>query len=164
MPTQWIETDKREHMRRAGVKHIPDYKSRFVTCGQFENRHGIRSDSPTCNVEGLYIVCSYAACNNLRLKCSELRILMRSSMASLWTGLLLLAPPKRRTTWRRQWHAIRCREQPPDIRSWRRRSSFLQGISAACAATRFVGKQGDAILVCILQGWAYSGNHGCPCG
>ena len=94
LPTQWIETDKREHMRRAGVQHIPEYKSRLVACGQFENRHGIRSDSPTCDVEGLNIVCSYAACNKLRLECSELRNSMRISMVSLWTGYCCWRLPK----------------------------------------------------------------------
>ena len=33
LPTQWIENDQNDHLRRPGVKHDPDYKSRLVACG-----------------------------------------------------------------------------------------------------------------------------------
>ena len=73
LPTQWIETDQNEHLIRPGKKHAPTLKSRLVGCGQFEDRQGIRSDSPTCHVEGLNLACSFAACGKLSIKCSDLR-------------------------------------------------------------------------------------------
>ena len=53
LPTQWIETDLNEHLQRPGQVHIPETKSRLVACGQFENREGLRTDSPTAGVESL---------------------------------------------------------------------------------------------------------------
>ena len=52
IPTQWIETDKAEHRRRSGGEYVaPELKSRLVGCGQFEDTVGIRTDSPTCDIE-----------------------------------------------------------------------------------------------------------------
>ena len=73
LPTQWIETDQNDHLKRPGVAHDPDYKSRLVACGQFEDCAGIRSDAPTVDVEGLNLICSFAACNKLRLKGADIR-------------------------------------------------------------------------------------------
>ena len=61
-------------------------------CGQFEDRTGIRADSPTCDVEGLNIVCSLAACERLRIRCSDLK-------NAYFNGepldrVLLLGPPR----------------------------------------------------------------------
>ena len=53
IPTQWIETDKAEHLRRSWGKYVPpEFESRLVGCGQFEDTIGIRTDSPTCDLEG----------------------------------------------------------------------------------------------------------------
>ena len=65
LPTQWIETDQNDHLKRPGVVHVPDLKSRLVACGQFENCPGLRTDSPTVDVEGLNLVSSFAACLTL---------------------------------------------------------------------------------------------------
>ena len=54
IPTQWIETDKNDHRRRAGGPDVPAlYKSRLVVRGDLENDVGVRTDSPTCELEGL---------------------------------------------------------------------------------------------------------------
>ena len=92
IPTQWIDTDKNEHLKRPGAAHESEMKSRLVACGQFENRQGIRSDSPTADVEGLNIVCSFAACNHLRIRCSDLRNAYFNGVPL--DRLLLLWPPK----------------------------------------------------------------------
>ena len=65
VPTQWIETDKKAHLKRAGKEHLhnPELKSRLVACGHLEDCEGIRADSPTCMTEGFNIICSFAACN-----------------------------------------------------------------------------------------------------
>ena len=66
VPMQWIEVEKNQHLMRPGKQHEPKMKSRLVTCGQLEDCTGIRSDSPTADVEGLNLVCSFAACRKLR--------------------------------------------------------------------------------------------------
>ena len=73
VPTQWIETDKAEHLRRSWGKYVPpEFKSRLVGCGQFEDTIGIRTDSPTCDLEGLNMILSWAACNHLRVKSADI--------------------------------------------------------------------------------------------
>ena len=61
IPTQWIETDQNEHLKRPGKVHTPKLKSRLVGCGQFEDRRGIRSDSPTWDVEVQNLIFSFVA-------------------------------------------------------------------------------------------------------
>ncbi len=66
LPTQWIETDKNGHKkveaRKKQIEHVPEMKSILVACGQYEDTTGVRSDSPTADVEGLNLVASFAAC------------------------------------------------------------------------------------------------------
>jgi len=92
LPTQWIETDQRAHLQRPGEFHEPDLKSRLVACGQFEDKRGLRSDSPTADVEALNLICSYAAMKRLRLKCGDVQNAYFS--ADNIDRLLLLHPPK----------------------------------------------------------------------
>ena len=49
IPSQWIETDKQAHTKRAGYEHlhVPELKSRLVACGHLEDAKDIRADSPT---------------------------------------------------------------------------------------------------------------------
>eukprot|EP00973_Karenia_brevis_P070302 9772563-Karenia_brevis.AAC.1 len=47
-PTQWIETDQNEYLKRPGVAHIVDTKGRLVGCGQCRGTKDIRADEPTC--------------------------------------------------------------------------------------------------------------------
>ena len=62
VPIQWIETDKNEHKRREGGPHVPpELKSRLVASGNFEETPGIRTDSPTCDLEGLNLKIAWAA-------------------------------------------------------------------------------------------------------
>ena len=72
IPTQWIETDRNEHKRRPGVFVPPDFKSRLVGCGQLENALGLRTDSPTAELEAINMIASFAACNCLRLKTADI--------------------------------------------------------------------------------------------
>ncbi len=71
LPTQWIETDQREHLKRPGQVHVPELKPRLVACGQHENREGLRTDSPTASDDALNLICSMAACKKLRLKSGD---------------------------------------------------------------------------------------------
>ena len=70
---QWIETDRNAHKGRKDGPYVkPEFKSRLVGCGQHENMIGVRTDSPTCAVEGQNLLCSWAAANGLKLKCSDI--------------------------------------------------------------------------------------------
>ena len=73
IPTQWIETDENEHLKRPGVEHDAVTKSRLVACGQYEDRTGLRTDSPTASVEALNLICSFAACNKLKINSADIK-------------------------------------------------------------------------------------------
>ncbi len=50
-PMQWVETD-RNGFKRRNDKSIPaDLRSRLVGCGNFEETDGLRTDSPTGDVD-----------------------------------------------------------------------------------------------------------------
>ena len=74
IPSQWIETDKKAHLKRPGFEHLhePELKSRLVACGHLEDAKDIRADRPACATEGFSLICSFAACRKLRLKCADL--------------------------------------------------------------------------------------------
>jgi hypothetical protein len=62
LPLQWIETDKNDHKRRAGGPYVaPSFKSRLVSRGDLEDATGVRTDSPTCDLEGQNLLLSWAA-------------------------------------------------------------------------------------------------------
>ena len=64
IPTQWIDNDKNEHLKRPGQKHTPLFKSRLVARGDLEQSYSdIRTDSPTAEVEALSMVRSMDAEN-----------------------------------------------------------------------------------------------------
>ena len=57
IPLQWVEIDKNEHKRREGGPHVaPSFKSRLVSRGYLEETTCVRTDSPTCDIEGLNIL------------------------------------------------------------------------------------------------------------
>ena len=63
IPTQWIETDKNAHLQKLGKYVKADFKSRLVGCGQYEDTTELRTDSPTCELEALNLIMSFAACH-----------------------------------------------------------------------------------------------------
>ena len=94
IPTQWIETDKKAHLKRPGQEHIhvPELKSRLVACGHLEDSKGIRADSPTCMTEGFNLICSFAACRKYSIKCAD--ISNACFTADPIDRLILLGAPK----------------------------------------------------------------------
>ena len=73
IPLQWIEIDKNEHKRREGGPLVaPLFKSRFVNRGDLEETTGVRSDSPTCDIEGLNLLLSWASCERLTVKSGDI--------------------------------------------------------------------------------------------
>ena len=72
-PMQWVETDKNEHLRRENGAYVEEkLKSRLVNCGNFEDATGIRTDSPTCDVEGQRLLMSWCSSNEIRIKCADI--------------------------------------------------------------------------------------------
>ena len=71
-PMQWIETDKYAHKRRGG-KHVEALlKSRLVGCGNFEDTDGLRTDSPTGDVDAHNLVFSWRASHKVRIKSADI--------------------------------------------------------------------------------------------
>ena len=73
IPTQWIETDKNAHLQKLGQYIKADFNSRLVACGQYEDTTELRTDAPTCDVEALNLIMSFAACHGYRMKCGDTR-------------------------------------------------------------------------------------------
>ena len=68
IPTQWIDTDKHEHLKREGKKHNPFFKSRLVARGDLEQSYSeIRTDSPTAEVSALNLVLAWCAAWSLKI-------------------------------------------------------------------------------------------------
>ena len=68
------------------------YKSRLVVRGDLENDVGIRTDSPTCELEGLRLVMSFAAGTKSRLRSADITSAYFQGM-ELDRLMLLKAPP-----------------------------------------------------------------------
>ena len=72
-PMQWVETDKNGFKRR-NDKSIPaDLKSRLVGCGNFEETDGLRTDSPTGDVDAHNLVFSWCAANKVKIKSADIK-------------------------------------------------------------------------------------------
>ena len=56
--TQWIDTDKNLHLKRPGQPHTVKYKSRLVARGDQEKTLGIRTDSPTADLDSVNMILS----------------------------------------------------------------------------------------------------------
>ena len=92
IPTQWIEIDKNEHLRRpGGPKVTPKYKSRLVVRGDLEEDLGIRTDSPTCELEGLRLIMPWAASMGRRLNRAD--ITSADFQGQALVRLMILKPP-----------------------------------------------------------------------
>ncbi len=69
---QWIEVDKNAHKRRDNKSIPPELKSRLVGCGNFENTEGLRTDSPTADVDSHNLVFSWCASNRVTIKSADI--------------------------------------------------------------------------------------------
>ena len=72
IPSKWVDTIKNVH-----EKHKPDYapefKSRLVSCGNFEGAEGVRTDAPTSDIETHALVAVFAACHGVPLYSSDIK-------------------------------------------------------------------------------------------
>ena len=71
-PMQWIETDKNAHKRRDDNKVPQELKSRLVGCGNFEETEGLRTDSPTGDVDAHNLVFSWCASHQVRIRSADI--------------------------------------------------------------------------------------------
>ena len=72
IPLQWVDIDKNEPKRREGGLHVaPLFKIRLVSRGDLEETTGVRTDSPTCNIEVLNILLSWVSCERLTVKSGD---------------------------------------------------------------------------------------------
>ena len=93
IPTQWIDTDKNEHLKRPGCKHSPLFKSRLVARGDLEQSYSdIRTDSPTAEVEALNILLAW--CVSSLLWICSIDITNAYFHGMVLDRLMLLRPPK----------------------------------------------------------------------
>eukprot|EP00973_Karenia_brevis_P073451 10205037-Karenia_brevis.AAC.1 len=72
-PVQWVETDKNAHKRRANKTVPMALKSRLVECRNFEDTTGLRTDSPTSDVDVHNSVFSWCACNKVIVKMADIQ-------------------------------------------------------------------------------------------
>ena len=64
---------KTSNKRREGGPHVaPLLKSRLVSRGDLEETTGVRTDSPTCDIEGLNILLSWVSCERLTVKSGDI--------------------------------------------------------------------------------------------
>ena len=72
IPSKWVDVDKAEYKKGRDPDYKPMYKSRLVSCGNFEMTEGLRSDSPTADVEMHCLVCSWAACHQADIHSADI--------------------------------------------------------------------------------------------
>ena len=69
--TQWVDTDKNDHLRVNGCEVDQLYKSRMVACGNQEAAE-VRSDSPTAPQETLCLILSFAASHRINVRSADI--------------------------------------------------------------------------------------------
>ena len=72
IPSKWVDVDKNQFMKgRTDQEYVPKFKSRLVSCGNFEVSEGLRSDSPTADTEAHNILCCWAAIQGAQLHSAD---------------------------------------------------------------------------------------------
>ena len=70
---RWVDVDKNSHLRRPGGPHVPpEYKSRLCGRGDMEYVEGLRTDSPTAEIESHHILFSFAAARKLKIRTADI--------------------------------------------------------------------------------------------
>ena len=65
IPSKWVDTIKNIHEKHK-PDYVPEFKSRLVSCGNFEDAEGVR-DAPTSDIETHALVAVFAACHGVPL-------------------------------------------------------------------------------------------------
>ena len=69
---KWVDTVKNIHEQHK-PDFVPDWKSRLVGCGNFEDAAGVRTDAPTSDLETHSIVAAFAACIGVPIQSSDIK-------------------------------------------------------------------------------------------
>ena len=72
IPMKWVDTVKNIHEQHK-PDFVPDWKSRLVGCGNFEDAAGVRTDAPTSDLETHSIVAAFAACIGVPIQSSDIK-------------------------------------------------------------------------------------------
>ena len=72
IPSKWVDVDKAQYKQGRDPDYKPVYKSRLVSCGNFEMTEGLRSDSPTADVEMHCLICTWAACHQTDIHSADI--------------------------------------------------------------------------------------------
>jgi len=67
IPSKWVDGDKVQYKKGRDPNYQPQYKSRLVSCGNFECSDGMRSDNPTADIEVHNLICCWCAAHELDL-------------------------------------------------------------------------------------------------
>lgn len=69
---QWIDTDKNLRLKREGFEQEQvQFKSRLVERGDQETTEGIRTDSPTAEIEAVNLVISWRAMRQQEVEAAD---------------------------------------------------------------------------------------------
>ena len=72
IPSKWVDTIKNYH-QRLDDKFEPEFKSRLVSCGNFEEASGVRTDAPTSDLETHGLVAAFAAAHGVPIESSDIK-------------------------------------------------------------------------------------------
>ena len=72
IPSKWVDTSKNIHEKHT-PDYVPEFKSRLVSCGNFEDAEGVRTDAPTSDKETHALVAVFVACHGVPLFSSDIK-------------------------------------------------------------------------------------------
>ena len=72
IPSKWVDTIKNVHEKHK-PDYVPEFKLRLVSCGNFEDAEGVRTDAPTSDIETHALVAVFAACHGVPLYSSDIK-------------------------------------------------------------------------------------------
>ena len=72
IPSKWVDTIKNYH-ERLKENYSPEFKSRLVSCGNFEDSTEVRTDAPTSDLETHALVAAFAASHGVPVESSDIR-------------------------------------------------------------------------------------------
>ena len=70
IPSKWVDKIKNIHGKHK-PNYVPEFKSRLISCGNFEDAEGVRTDAPTSDIETHALVAVFAACFGVPLYSSD---------------------------------------------------------------------------------------------
>ena len=71
IPSKWVHTDKAE-FKKGRPDYAPEWKSRLVSCGNFEVSEGLRSDSPTAEVDVHHVMACWCSCKGVTMHSADI--------------------------------------------------------------------------------------------